>query len=119
MSYSIEYEPEAIASLEKLSTANQKRIIAKINWLAENFEQVTLQSLTADYAGFYKLRVGDYRVIYEFSGEEQVIFMIRSGIVAKYMMGKSKTTSLAIVRGNLEQLRQAMERSPFPLSCSN
>ncbi|NJR38455.1 MAG: type II toxin-antitoxin system RelE/ParE family toxin [Leptolyngbyaceae cyanobacterium CSU_1_4] len=67
MSYSIEYEPEAIASLKKVSATHRKRIIAKINWLAENFEQITPQPLTADFSGFYKLRIGDYRVIYEFN----------------------------------------------------
>jgi mRNA interferase RelE/StbE len=75
MSYLVEYEPESIASLEKLSPTNRQRILAKITWLAENFEQITPQPLTANYAGFYKLRIGDYRVIYEFNGEEQIIFI--------------------------------------------
>ncbi|MBW4517946.1 MAG: type II toxin-antitoxin system RelE/ParE family toxin [Timaviella obliquedivisa GSE-PSE-MK23-08B] len=79
MSYSIEYEPEAIANLEKLSVTNRKRIIAKINWLAENFEQITPQPLTADLSGFYKLRIGDYRVIYEFNIEESILFIDKVG----------------------------------------
>jgi mRNA interferase RelE/StbE len=79
MSYFVEYEPEAIASLEKLSNTNRQRILTKIAWLAENFEQITPQPLTVDYAGFYKLRIGDYRVIYEFNGEEQIIFIDKIG----------------------------------------
>ena len=79
MSYSTEYEPEAIASLEKLSVSNRKRIIAKINWIAENFEQIKPQPLTADLSGFYKLRVGDYRVIYEFNAEESILFIDKVG----------------------------------------
>jgi mRNA interferase RelE/StbE len=79
MSYFVEYEPEAIASLEKLSSTNRQRILTKITWLAENFEQITPQPLTADYAGFYKLRIGDYRVIYEFNGDEQIIFIDKIG----------------------------------------
>ncbi len=79
MSYSIEYEPEAIASLEKISATNRKRIITKINWLAENFEQITPQPLTADLSGFYKLRIGDYRVIYEFDTEVNILFIDQVG----------------------------------------
>jgi mRNA interferase RelE/StbE len=79
MSYSIEYEPEAIASLEKLSATNRKRIITKINWLAGNFEQIKPQPLTANLSGFYKLRIGDYRVIYEFNTEESILFIDKVG----------------------------------------
>jgi mRNA-degrading endonuclease RelE of RelBE toxin-antitoxin system len=46
---------------------------------SESFEQITPQSLTADYAGFYKLRVGDYRVIYEFDSEARIIFIDKIG----------------------------------------
>jgi mRNA interferase RelE/StbE len=77
MSYLIEYEPEAIDDLGKLTQAVRERIVKKIIWLSENFEQVNPQSLTADLSGFFKLRVGDYRVIYEFSREEEVIFIDR------------------------------------------
>jgi mRNA interferase RelE/StbE len=77
MSYLIEYEPEAIDDLEKLTRAVRERIVKKVIWLSENFEQVNPQSLTADLSGFFKLRVGDYRVIYEFNREEEVIFIDR------------------------------------------
>lgn len=77
MSYSVECEPEAFADLERLTQAVRERVINKINWLAENFDQITPQSLTADLSGFFKLRVGDYRVIYEFNSEERVIFIDR------------------------------------------
>jgi mRNA interferase RelE/StbE len=77
MSYFIEYEPEAIADLEKLTQTIRERVVKKINWLAENFDQINPQSLTADLAGLFKLRVGDYRVIYEFNREEEIIFIDR------------------------------------------
>jgi len=77
MSYLIEYEPEAVADLEQLTQVVGKRIIKKINWLGKNFDQINPQFLTADLSGFFKLRVGDYRVIYEFDREEKVIFIDR------------------------------------------
>lgn len=79
MSDSVEYEPEAIADLENLTEVVRDRIVHKINWLAENFDQITPQSLTADLTGFYKLRVGNYRVIYEFSREDNVITIDQIG----------------------------------------
>jgi len=77
MSYSVEYEPEAFADLERLTQAVRERVINKITWLAENFDQITPQALTADLSGFFKLRVGDYRVIYEFSRKDEVISIDR------------------------------------------
>ncbi|NWF62441.1 MAG: type II toxin-antitoxin system RelE/ParE family toxin [Fischerella sp.] len=79
MTYSVEYEPEALASLEKLTQVVRERVVSKINWLAENFDQITPQPLTSELAGFYKLRVGDYRVIYDFNSEERIITIDKIG----------------------------------------
>ena len=79
MNYLVEYEPEALADLEKLRKSVCQRIVNKINWLAENFDQITQQPLTADLSGFFKLRVGDYRVIYEFDPDQRIIFIDRVG----------------------------------------
>jgi mRNA interferase RelE/StbE len=35
--------------LEKLAPNIRKRIVNKIEWLAQNFEQITPQSLTGDW----------------------------------------------------------------------
>jgi mRNA interferase RelE/StbE len=77
MSYLIEYEVEAISDLEKVTPDIRMRIVKKIHWLADNFDQINPQSLTADLSGLFKLRVGDYRVIYEFEREEEIIFIDR------------------------------------------
>lgn len=80
MNYIVEFEPEALADLEKLTQVMQDRIFRKIYWLAENFEQVNPEALTGSLAGFYKLRVGDYRVIYDFSTEEKIITIDKIGL---------------------------------------
>lgn len=79
MSYTVIYEPDAFADLEKLSQDVRQRIINKINWLAENFEQIIPQPLSNNLSSFFKLRVGDYRVIYEFSRTEQTVTINRVG----------------------------------------
>ena len=79
MSYQVEFEPEALADLDRMDSTDRKRIFRKINWLALNFEQTTSQRLSANLAGFYKLRVGNYRVIYSVDEQGQLVAIIRVG----------------------------------------
>lgn len=79
MSYSVRFEPESITDLDNLAQVMRVRILNKISWFSINFEQITPLPLTGQWSGFYKLRVGDYRVIYEFEPENQLIFIIRIG----------------------------------------
>lgn len=50
-----------------------RRIAERINWLAANLDGLRPEALTGDLAGFYKFRVGDYRVVYEILHDEKVI----------------------------------------------
>ena len=79
MSYSVSFELESINDLDNLAQVVRMRILNKISWLGINFEQITPLPLTAQWSGFYKLRVGDYRVIYEFERENKLIIIIRVG----------------------------------------
>lgn len=79
MSYSVEYDPQSVRDLEQLVSPLRQRIIKKIQWLADNFEQVQPLPLSANLAGFYKLRVGDYRVIYEVDHVIRIITIDRVG----------------------------------------
>jgi mRNA interferase RelE/StbE len=79
VSYLVEYEPEAVDDLKRLPGNIRQRIVAKINWLANSFDQVQPLPLTASLAGFFKLRVGDYRVIYECDRTLRVITIDRVG----------------------------------------
>lgn len=66
MIYTIEFTPAAIDDLERLTSVIQQRILNKIRWLSKNLENLAPQALSADLSGLFKLRVGDYRVIYSF-----------------------------------------------------
>ncbi|MCA2813049.1 MAG: type II toxin-antitoxin system RelE/ParE family toxin [Microcystis sp. M090S1] len=79
MSYSVTFEPESITDLDLITDFIRLRILNKIAWLAINFEQITPLPLTREWSGFYKLRVGDYRVIYEFDRESRIIIIVRVG----------------------------------------
>jgi len=79
MSYSIQYKAESLDDLEQLDNQIQSRIIKKIIWLSENFEDITPLALSAKLASSYKLRVGDYRIIYEFSEVDENITILKIG----------------------------------------
>ena len=79
MSYRIEFDPKAIEDLKGISTKAQSQILRKISWFGLNFEQVQPKGLAENLAGFYKLRVGDYRVLYEIDIELEVIAIARVG----------------------------------------
>ncbi|WP_254721713.1 type II toxin-antitoxin system RelE family toxin [Kovacikia minuta] len=57
MAYLVEFKAEALSGLERLSQKNQARVLRKIRWLADNFEQLTPQALTGDLSGLFKLRL--------------------------------------------------------------
>lgn len=71
--------PKAIDDLSRLDKAITLRIIDKLAWLSENFESIPPLPLGADYAGFHKLRVGDWRVIYDIDYDKQVITVHKAG----------------------------------------
>lgn len=79
MSYQVEFTSEAVHDLEKLTSAIQERILTKIRWLSENLNDLTPQALSADLSGLFKLRVGDYRIIYSFETNKQCITVHKVG----------------------------------------
>jgi mRNA interferase RelE/StbE len=79
MSYTIEYKPSSLEDLKQLNRQIQSRIIKKIIWLAENFEAIEPLTLSANLVGAYKLRVGDYRIIYEFNEVDENITILKIG----------------------------------------
>ena len=71
--YSVHFTPIATDDLSRLDKPLTQRIFTKIRWLAENFDSLTPESLTGKWVGVFKLRVGDYRVLYTFSKAETSI----------------------------------------------
>jgi mRNA interferase RelE/StbE len=63
----------AAKDLQRLDKAAGQRIVQRINWLAANLDAIRLEALTGDLAGLYKLRAGDYRIIYEVLWEEEAV----------------------------------------------
>lgn len=62
--WDVKLTPDAQEDLDSLSNETRKRIIKKLNWLRDNFEETDLLPLSGKWQGFFKLRVGKWRVIY-------------------------------------------------------
>ncbi len=73
--YEIRLYEEASRNLERLDKAIARRILRKLNRLAENAEIIEPKGLRKNLTGFAKLREGDYRIIYQISREEKTIFV--------------------------------------------
>ena len=71
--YRIRILDAATRELAQLDKPVGRRIIERIRWLAMNLEDIKPEAFTGDLSGLYKLRVGDYRVIYEIVRDEQTI----------------------------------------------
>ena len=71
--YHVAFTPDAETDLARLDKSIAQRVLKKLRWLAENFEVITPESLTGEWQGVFKLRVGDYRVLYTCNETETTI----------------------------------------------
>ena len=73
VAYKVNFTPKGREGLGRLDKAVAQRILDKIRWLSQNVEDVHPLSLKGKYSDVYKLRVGDWRVLYTFYPAEKVI----------------------------------------------
>ncbi len=77
--YEVRILDSARDNLAKLDQSTARRIVNRIRWFSENFEHVKHELLKGDLLGLYKLRVGDYRVLYEVLKDEKLIIIHQIG----------------------------------------
>ena len=76
MSYKIEFTRKALKNLSKISSKYQVLIIDKLELLSENpFEAQNVKNLKGEN-DFYRLRVADYRIIFQIINKELVVLVI-------------------------------------------
>lgn len=73
MNYLVQFTPEAFDDLAGLDTTIARRIAEKIQRLADNFDLIQPEPLIGRYAHLFKLRVGDWRVLYTFDSVQHCI----------------------------------------------
>jgi mRNA interferase RelE/StbE len=74
MQYEIEFKPKAVRDLESLDREVARRILGKIERMKENLAG-DVKRLT-NFSPEYRLRVGDYRVLFEVESNVVVIYRV-------------------------------------------
>ncbi|MEW6235594.1 MAG: type II toxin-antitoxin system RelE/ParE family toxin [Candidatus Omnitrophota bacterium] len=75
MIYNIQFKPKAVKDLKNLPATNQSRIFEKIEELRINLNG-DVKRLT-NFSVEYRLRVGDYRALFDVVGQTIIIYRIR------------------------------------------
>ena len=75
MSFSIRIKESAAKDLRRVARPDRARIVAAIDRLAETPHLGA--ALKGDLRGLRRLRVGDYRIVYEIRDEELVVLVVR------------------------------------------
>ncbi len=70
---------DAVSALERLHKPAAAQVFRKLQWLATNFDVLTPEPLRGDWKGVYKLRVGDYRVLYTVDREARILVIHKIG----------------------------------------
>jgi mRNA interferase RelE/StbE len=74
--YRVLYDPKALQELAKLDKTVARRILRTVNSLSGNPRPVGCRSLVG-YKDLWRIRVGDYRVIYTIKDAELVVLALR------------------------------------------
>ncbi len=74
--YRIDIKPSAAKELSSLPVVDQKRIATKIDALAANPRMEGSQKL-AGAEDLYRIRSGDYRVIYQVQDRHVIVLVVR------------------------------------------
>jgi mRNA interferase RelE/StbE len=76
-SYSILITKSAAKELERVPTKDRERIVAKIRTLAANPRPAGAEKLSGEDK--YRVRQGDYRILYEIVDAELIVTVVRIG----------------------------------------
>jgi mRNA interferase RelE/StbE len=73
MNYTVSLSREAFTSLSRLDKQIAQHILDRIKWLSLHINEVNHKALTGHLRGSFKLRVGDFRVIYELQHQDSLL----------------------------------------------
>jgi mRNA interferase RelE/StbE len=75
VNYDLRFKPRSVKDLKKLPAELRRRIIEKVAEMAEDLAG-DVKQLT-NFTPEYRLRVGDYRVLFEIEGNTIVVYRVR------------------------------------------
>jgi len=77
--FRVEFTRAAESDLLRLGNPTAKQVLKKIKWLSENMDLVAPIPLSHDLRGKMKLRVGDWRVIYQIDSKVRLVEILMIG----------------------------------------
>ena len=78
MNYHVKVKRSAAKALKKIPKADQKRIADKIDSLAEDVPNPDTTKMKGNNP-FHRIRVGEYRIIYEIQEDVLLILVVKIG----------------------------------------
>ncbi|MFO1440203.1 MAG: type II toxin-antitoxin system RelE/ParE family toxin [Verrucomicrobiaceae bacterium] len=75
MAFQLEFKPKAVKDLDKLPTEMAGRVIQKLESLRSGLKGGDVKRLT-NFSPEYRLRVGDYRALFEVEGASIVVYRV-------------------------------------------
>ena len=76
MSYKVLLSTAASTTIKQLDQTTARRVLNRIKWFSEHFEQIKPVSLKGKYAGLFKFRIGNYRLVYSVDYTDRQINVI-------------------------------------------
>mgnify|MGYP001561186420 CR=1 FL=1 len=77
--YRLDFSSDGETSFGVLDKEVAQRILNKLKWFLQNIESIPPLPLHGKYSGLFKLKAGDWRVIYEVSHDEKVVTVHKVG----------------------------------------
>lgn len=74
--YSYEFKTKALKQLKKLDKSIQRKIIERMDQISREEILFSNKRLTKFEIGSYRLRVGDYRLVYDIDGKMITILLL-------------------------------------------
>jgi mRNA interferase RelE/StbE len=78
MTYQVRLAPAAVRQVRKLDPPGRRRVQAAIDLLAENPRPPGARQLVGG-AGEWRVRTGDFRIIYDIRDEELLVLVVKVG----------------------------------------
>lgn len=78
MKYKVAFKRSAAKALKSIPRSDQRRIAAKIDSLADNPPDPNTTKMKGNNP-FHKVRIGDYRIVYEIQDDILLILIVKIG----------------------------------------
>jgi mRNA interferase RelE/StbE len=77
--YAVRVAPAALRALRKMDLRDRRRVQAVIELLADDPRPPACKAMAGQRVGTYRVRTGDYRIVYEVHDDRLVVLVIRVG----------------------------------------